>query len=96
MLPHAGQHTRFETIAAVVEAYGRGEIELEPVDPKTPKIAVFHVPPTGGTYSLGTVARFLRWTKKHKGQIPEPTNACRLAFDAYRERASTECDDAEA
>ena len=75
-----------ETIGAVVGAYERGEIELEPVDPKT-NSSVTYALPGGKAYSLATVARFLGWVKPSDGQA---TNACRAAFDAFRERAATE------
>src|ERR1043166_2815475 len=74
-----------ETIAAVIEAYGREEIELEPVDSKTPRSQIY-VLPAGKTYTLGTVARFLGWIKPSDGQA---TAACRAAFEAYLERDST-------
>jgi hypothetical protein len=72
-----------ETIGAVIEAYGRGEIALEPVHPEAPHKKVL---PAGKTYSLATVARFLGWVK-HSDQ--QATSACRRAFDAYHERATT-------
>lgn len=74
-----------ETISAVVDAYGRGEIDLEAVDPKTNKAQV-HAFPNGKAYSLPTIARFLGWIKPSTGQA---THACRSAFDAYRQLAST-------
>jgi ParB/Sulfiredoxin domain len=75
-----------ETIAAVVDAYARGEIELEAINPQHAGGAVFTLP-GGKVYSLATVARFLGWVKPSDGQA---TRACRQAFDAYRERAVTE------
>lgn len=72
-----------ETIAAVIEAYERGEIELE--EPKKEDAGKREVFPGGKTYTLTTVARFLGWVKPSTGQA---INACRQAFDAYRERAS--------
>lgn len=75
-----------ETIRAVIEAYARGEIELEPVSPKTRKDAI-HVLPGGNTYDLGTVARFLGWVKPSDNQA---TTACKTAFDAYQSTAATE------
>jgi hypothetical protein len=68
-----------ETIGAVIEAYGAGEIDLEATDPKTPKGGVYVVP-GGKTYTIMTVARFLGWTKADGTQA---TNACRIAFDAW-------------
>lgn len=96
-----------ETIAAVIEAYGRDEIELDPVPNKSPGGSVYVIPggitspppagaiPRDGTggwtrggkpYTCLTVARFLGWTKANGTQA---NSACRAAFDAYRERAST-------
>jgi hypothetical protein len=78
-----------ETIAAVIEAYGRGEIELEAVHPETAKSQTYHSEgiPTGKPYTVLTVARFLGWTKAKGTQA---NSGCRAAFDAYRERAATE------
>ncbi len=77
-----------ETVAATIEAFGRGEIELPAVDPKdTNKAHIYNAPPGGGAYTCATVARFLNWKKRH-GDDDEPTNACRLAFDAYHEAAN--------
>jgi hypothetical protein len=77
-----------ETLAAVIEAYGRGEIELEPVPPETHTNSIYDV--TGVTssknYSLLTVARFLGWIHPSDGR---PTYACRYAFASYLEREST-------
>jgi hypothetical protein len=75
-----------ETIAAVVEAYQRGEVELGGVPEQTEKAYIYALP-GGRAYSLATVARFLGWVKPSDGQA---TSACRTAFDAFRERASTE------
>lgn len=72
-----------ETIGATIAAFGRGEIEFEPVAKDTNKAHVYKAPPNGGAYTCATVARFLGWTKQHKGQEPEPTNGCRIAFAAY-------------
>lgn len=74
-----------ETIAAVIEAFDRGEIELEAVAAGRNE-KPFNLP-SGKLYSLATVARFLGWVKPSDGQA---TNACRVAFDGYRERAATE------
>ena len=83
-----------ETIAATIEAFGRGEIALPAVDPKT-NAAHVHVLPGGRTYTcqkvycnrlfVASVARFLGWTKADGNGGVEPTRACRLAFDAYHE-----------
>jgi hypothetical protein len=75
-----------ETLAAVIEAYDRGEIELEPIDPKHPGGQVFTLP-GGKVYSLATVARFLGWVKPSDGQA---TSACRSAFQSYLMRESME------
>jgi hypothetical protein len=56
----------------VIEAYGRGEIELEPVDPKT-NTSQIHALPSGNAYSLATVARFLRWVKRSELVRPRET-----------------------
>jgi ParB-like chromosome segregation protein Spo0J len=77
-----------ETIRAVVEAYGRGEIELEP-PPTTPKgshagAQIYNLQ-GGKLYSLATVARFLGWVKPSDGQAKM---ACRIAFDGYRNEES--------
>ena len=74
-----------ETIRAVVEAYAKGEIVLKPVDPSTNKTQIYALP-GGKAYTLSTIASFLNWVKPSDGQA---TRACRLAFDAFREQAST-------
>lgn len=80
-----GDHlVAIETIAATIEAFGKGEIELPAVDPKHPGGQAVTLP-AGKVYSLATVARFLGWIKPSDQQA---TNACRLAFDAYHERAN--------
>jgi ParB-like chromosome segregation protein Spo0J len=78
-----------ETLAAVIEAYDRGEIELDPIDPKTNESYVYALP-SGRAYTLPTVARFLGWVKSDGRNGEEPTSACRAAFDAYLVRESTE------
>ena len=60
------------------EAYGRGEVELDEVDPSVPKSSQYEVVPGGTTYTAPTVARFLGWTT-----VDKPTKAFRRAFDAY-------------
>lgn len=69
-----------ETIASVIDAWGRDEITLEGVDPKTNKAHIQHALPAGKAYTLSTVARYLGWIKKSDGNA---TLACRTAFDAY-------------
>ena len=73
-----------ETISAVLDAYVKGQVELEKVGTDAPHKKVL---PGGKTYTLATVARFLGWTKPSDGQA---THACRTAFDAYLSRATTE------
>jgi ParB/Sulfiredoxin domain len=75
-----------ETLAAVIEAYAKGEIELEPVNSHAPKQNV-QLLPGGKSYTLMTVARFLGWTKD-QGQ--QATSACRAAFEAYLTRDVTD------
>lgn len=77
-----------ETIATVVEAYARGEIELDPPAPgnKGGGNQPTYNLPGGKLYSLATVARFLHWTKPSTGQA---TSACALAFEGYLERRAT-------
>lgn len=83
-----GDHlVAIETVGATIEAFGRGEIELDPVDPKTPKSAVY-VAEGSATYTCATVARFLGWVNRHGKAEPQPTNAVRLAFDAYHEKTN--------
>jgi hypothetical protein len=69
-------------LRAVIEAYGRGEIELETVDSDAPFKKVLR---NGKTYTLGTVARFLGWVKPSDGQA---IDSCRIAFDAYQKAIS--------
>lgn len=69
-----------ETIGAVVEAYGKGEIELGPVPPDTRKNDIYVVADaTTFTYSLPTVAKFLGWLQRDG----RPTRSCRIAFEAW-------------
>jgi hypothetical protein len=71
-----------ETIRAVIDAFGKGEIDLLPVPKKTPADAIRHV---GGnsskTYTKTTVARFLGWVDK-RGNGDRPNEACDVAFAA--------------
>ena len=73
-----------ETIGATIDAFGRGEIDLDVVGPTAPKEHV-ELLPDGRAYSCSTVARFLGWTRRDGDNEPKPTRACRLAFDAYHE-----------
>lgn len=81
-----------ESIAAVIEAYGRGEIELEPVTPADTAGRRDGIYSAGNKsddrqYTCLTVARFLNWTKADGTQASE---ACRRAFEAYQEQSSTD------
>jgi hypothetical protein len=71
-----------ETIGAVIEAYGAGEIDLEAVEPQTKAGAIYDIPLgiSSRTYTCLSVARFLGWTKAGGTQA---TNSCRIAFDAW-------------
>jgi hypothetical protein len=71
-----------ETVGATIEAFGRGEIELDQIAPDTNK-AHIHALPGGKAYTLSTVARFLGWIKPSDQQA---TNACRQAFDGYHDQ----------
>lgn len=80
-----GDHlVAIETVAATIEAFGRAEIELPPVDPVHGRKEVYDLP-GGKSYSLATVARFLGWIRPSNGQA---TDACRLAYEAYHEQAN--------
>jgi len=68
-----------------IEAYGRGEIELEFVESHGANQQKYSLP-GGKRYNLSTVARFLGWVKASNGQA---TRSCRIAFDAYQSEAST-------
>ena len=85
----ADAYVGVETIAAVIEAYGKGEIELPPVNPKTNKAHIYAAA-SAAAYTVSTVARFLNWTTKHgSDREPQPSRACQLAFAAYQLREST-------
>lgn len=71
-----------ETIGQVIEAYGRGEIELPPVAKDGPRGETL---PSGKVYSLATVARFLGWVKPSNNQA---TSACIAAFRTYHNKAA--------
>ena len=73
-------------IGAVIEAYGRGEIELPPIDPKD-RSTIFALPSGNAKYNLASIATFLRWVKPSNGSA---TSACQRAFEAYHEHAGTE------
>ena len=74
-----------ETIRAVVEAYARGEIELEAIEGHGANQQKYSLP-NGKQYNLSTIARFLGWTKPSDGQA---TSSCRIAFDAYQSEDTT-------
>lgn len=65
--------------AAVVEAYGRGDFELEEVAYGGRGGPTFPTGKPGRDYSLLTVARFLGWTMVKGSQA---TNACRHPLGA--------------
>jgi hypothetical protein len=73
-----------ETVRATIEAYGRGEIELPKVPRDTRKDQIRNV--SHGTdsrsYTEGTVAQFLGWTRKQRGDALRPSYACQTAFQA--------------
>ena len=55
-----GDHlVAIETVAATVEAFGRGEIELEAVAKETPKAHIYHVP-AGASSILRSLSTDLR------------------------------------
>ena len=69
-----------ETVSQVIEAYKRGEIELEPVDPKHQGGPSYEVTFPGGkvaSYNLSTVARFLNWVKPST-RTGDPYRAARV------------------
>jgi len=67
-----GDHlVQVETVAATI---------LPAVDPKTPKGHVYVVPGGTTSYTCGTVARFLNWTRNREDGELVPTRACRLAL----------------
>lgn len=72
------QLVAIETIAATIEAFGRGEIELAAVAKDTNKAHIYALA-GARAYTLPTVAQFLGWLQRNG----EPTRACRLAFAAY-------------
>jgi ParB/RepB/Spo0J family partition protein len=72
-----------ETIRAVIDAYGKGEIALPPVPAKSRTDMIRYVSADSRThsYTKGTVAEFLGWTAKHGDGI-QPNNAAETAFKA--------------
>jgi hypothetical protein len=73
-----------ETIRATIAAYGRGEITLPAVPPKTPQDAIRYVSqcPDSHPYTQSTVATFLGWTRKNHQDDLRPNYACEVAFQA--------------
>ena len=65
---------------ALIDAYGRGEIELEKVAVKRKKTELRYDPPGSADhpYTKSTVARALGWTKSKQR---EPDYKCSVAFD---------------
>ena len=70
-------------IADTIEAFSRGEIELERVDLETPQ--EIHILGPGTAYTVTTIAKHLGFTQRDGHGGVEPTKACRLAFKAYHE-----------
>lgn len=82
-----------ETIRAVIEAYGKGEITLPKVPKDTRKDAIrdvsYEIEIRDVSHEIGTrsyttltVATFLGWTRKHRGDYLQPNYACETAFKA--------------
>jgi hypothetical protein len=65
----------------VIGAYGRGEIELEPIPEKDPHSKRYRAVSTRveTEYTITTIARFTGWTRRRD----EPTPRFRRAFDAW-------------
>jgi ParB-like chromosome segregation protein Spo0J len=73
-----------ETIGAVIEAYGKGKIELGPIEYGGRGGPVYTAPAfadarAGRQYNLSTVAKFFNWVQRD-GQ---PKRSCRIAFEAW-------------
>lgn len=74
-----------ETIRSVIEAYGKGEIELPAVADRTPEKHVRHVAmgELQHPYTKATVAEFLGWTNsRSNSDTLQPNHACETAFRA--------------
>jgi flagellar biosynthesis GTPase FlhF len=69
-----------ETVRAVIDAFGKGEIELPAVPTKTPEKHV-RLASDEHRYTRDSVATFLGWTKKDNNGV-RPNAACESAFDA--------------
>ena len=88
MTPATIEH---ETVAAVIQAYADGKIELPAMGAKVSKNNVSNAPSVlagdAGTgesphkYTRLSVAQFLGWTKKDGDRL-KPNYACREAFSA--------------
>jgi hypothetical protein len=68
-----------ETIRSVIDAYGKGEIELPEVGKRGPRIETSLN--SAKFYTRGSIAQFLGWTKR-SGDRLEPNFACETAFRA--------------
>jgi hypothetical protein len=81
--PSARPWVEIETIRAVIEAYGKGEIVLSAVPAKTPRDAIRHVARDAvqHPYTIVGVASFLGWTRKRHDGV-QPNFACETAFKA--------------
>ena len=78
-----------ETIAAVIEAWGRGEITMPPVDPKTRADAIYHVFPGGNTYTRSRYPRVPRREHIHprnRRPLPEVDEGERAGESELRDR----------
>jgi hypothetical protein len=71
-----------ETIRAVIDAYGKGEIDLPAVPVKTASNLIRYASPGSvkHPYTKAAVAEFLGWTKKATGGTLQPNYACEIAF----------------
>jgi ParB-like chromosome segregation protein Spo0J len=72
-----------ESVLAVIEAYGKGEVNLPPVPEKTNHKLIRYADHTSGLhpYTRLTVAKFLNWVRK-KGGAEQLDYKCEVAFDA--------------
>ena len=80
-----------ETVGTTIEAYGRGEIELEAVEGKGAGQQMQSLP-SGKLYNLAMVARFLGWVKPSNGQATVglcPRLQSRAGRVAQRSRANS-------
>lgn len=72
-----------ETLRAVIDAYGKGEIELPAVPEKTNKSQIRYAgqSPVPHEYTTFAVAEFIGWVRK-KDDGHRPNHACEVAFKA--------------